>query len=325
MIKGMKVFFIFLSINFISFNQNVFSQSLVEDLESENSQAQAQKVSSLAVNEKIVVTSRSKRIFILSNDSQHFGVGDLATMLIGNNKVVRGIIAKAQKGKIALKVLKTFSTERRNRLRKNNLVQLIKGDDSIISNSPTGNSINNKIQYEDDLYSNKLLIDLEEKEVVSEKLIEKNLLQFAGGLLRGIGTDFQEESYVHWLLSYSVKVQKKWWLEGVYGYSPAKRFPAEGLGTDVHAVTIKGKYTFDLPFYSFLMPYLGAQIKFANSSGAGENVTAEQAEIEEDLIKEMGGFNLAYGLTFHKRFVPGWFLTANLGSDVMSVGLSIGF
>ena len=157
--------------------------------------------------------------------------------------------------------------------------------------------------------------------------MESNLIHFAGGFMRSIGTDFESKSYLQWVISWAYRVKKRFWVEAQYGLTAAKRFPAPDIGTNIHSLGLKAKYAFELPFYSFLMPYAGGQYNLASSPGAGEDpkATNEENNTELDLVSGMEGFQLALGVTLQKRFVPGWFITANLGTDVMSLGLSVGF
>ena len=86
------------------------------------------------------------------------------------------------------------------------------------------------------------------------------------------------------------------------------------------------KYTIDIPFYSFIQPYAGYQIKSAHSSGAGTGeITAQQQEEELDLVEGLQSKQFIFGITILKRLVPGWFARLDLGSDALNFGFSLEF
>ena len=79
------------------------------------------------------------------------------------------------------------------------------------------------------------------------------------------------------------------------------------------------------------MPYIGFQSYQVDSPNAGiveDNTSTEdqeQAQKEVDLINRLKQNNIVFGATILKRLVPGWFVKADLGTDLMSLGIAIEF
>lgn len=105
-------------------------------------------------------------------------------------------------------------------------------------------------------------------------------------------------------------------------------FPSTGIDTRMVNFTGKIKYTFNAPFYSYIMPYAGYQIININSPGAGVDngeSTAEELEQELLLVDDLKKSSVIFGVTVLKRIVPGWFIRADLGTDILNAGLTLEF
>ena len=94
--------------------------------------------------------------------------------------------------------------------------------------------------------------------------------------------------------------------------------------------TGKLKYTVNAPFYSYIMPYVGYQVISVDSPGAGVQDTVNpktDAELQEEiaLVDDLKKSTVIFGVTVLKRIVPGWFIRADLGSDIISGGLTLEF
>jgi hypothetical protein len=79
--------------------------------------------------------------------------------------------------------------------------------------------------------------------------------------------------------------------------------------------------------YSYIQPYIGYQKVWATSKTAGvdngDGKTPDQLQLELDLVNESAKNNFIFGVTILKRIVPGWFLRADLGLDIIGGGLSL--
>jgi hypothetical protein len=94
--------------------------------------------------------------------------------------------------------------------------------------------------------------------------------------------------------------------------------------------TIKGKFAFSGPVYSYFMPYVGYQMVRASSPGAGNaggdsGLSPTQLQEEIDNVRALEKDRFIFGITGLKRLVPGWFLRADLGLDIIGVGFGLEF
>ncbi len=302
---------------------SLFSQSLVDELETTTPTAQ-RGLNDNTFTEEIVVVSKSKRIFILTNKNQSLEPGDFVTMLVGDRKIVRGLIAKSREGKSAFKVLKSYNDRAKSRLKRGMSVQLFRGDESLLTeNEETKPEL--RINNEADLFSDNVLFEEEAPKKKTSSIKNNNLIQSSIGLIQGIDNNGDAAFYNHFALSWSYRLKEFVWFESIFGYSTAKRFPSPDISTDLFNLTVRAKYTYELPFFSYLQPYAGLQIVIANSpeAGSGPLVSAAQANRELDLVDDIGKIAPALGVTYLKRLVPSWFVTVNMGLDLISVGLAI--
>jgi hypothetical protein len=73
------------------------------------------------------------------------------------------------------------------------------------------------------------------------------------------------------------------------------------------------------------MPYLGFHSYTVSSPDAGKtnnSVTNEEQLTAIDNLKKSGP---VFGITVMRRLVPGWFIKADVGSDILNVGFAIEF
>ncbi len=91
----------------------------------------------------------------------------------------------------------------------------------------------------------------------------------------------------------------------------------------------KLKYTFNAPFYSYIMPYVGYQVIQVDSPGAGVDdgtgIPQETLDNEILAVDDLKKSTVIFGVTVLKRIVPGWFIRADLGSDILNGGLTLEF
>ena len=119
------------------------------------------------------------------------------------------------------------------------------------------------------------------------------------------------------------------WGEFQYGQGAVQGFPASDLTTILTSYTFRLKYTIEGPWYSYILPYGGYQSIVAESEAAGTdpsgNKSSVELENELNLLESASKSQVIFGVTILKRFVPGWFLRADIGSDIINFGLAIEF
>ena len=115
-----------------------------------------------------------------------------------------------------------------------------------------------------------------------------------------------------------------------YGQSIINDYPEIGLDTKLINIILKATYIIKGPLYSYLRPYIGYQLVNPDSPGAGKESTirpvgAEQLELELQRVDNLKISSPIFGASVLKRLVPGWFVKANIGSDMISFGFALEF
>lgn len=305
-----------------------FAQGVLEDirtpLESSSSEGSL-------FTETIKIISASKKIFVLTNSNQQLGQGDFVTLILDNNKAARALVAKTYDGNAGLKIIKIYSLTQWGRMRKNLNVQIIRGDDSYFGKkeetAPTIAEEAPKIKTEDDLYNGVVIEDdpeldddtkrhIKPDNVISAGLGFANFDDAEGGGKRGMTISG----------AWAFQFTDNWFAELFYGRTSLQDFPGNQAQTVVNNVVGRIKYNFKAPLYSFIMPYVGFQSQTVSSPDAGKgNISATQAEKERNIVDDLNKTGIVVGVTLLRRLVPGWFVKADLGTDVLSVGVAIEF
>lgn len=323
--KLISLFFIY----FISLSSPLWANSLVEDANL-NSDLESENV----FKETIKIISQSKRIFILSNINQQLGTGDFISLAMDDSLAARAVVAKVHQGQVGIKILKIYSLTQWGRLRRNAEVQIIKGDDSFFEKNKKANVVQadepSKIRSEDDLYTGDVVIE-DEVGVFNENknrhIKPDNIIAFNGAFFdapeiasKG-GTVRTNELGISWGFQFS----DNYFVEGVYGRAMLDNYPGDGAQTLVNHLTARLKYTIKGPLFTFFMPYIGYHSYTVSSPDAGKtnNVSTNAEELE--VINSLKKTGPVFGVTVLRRLVPGWFLKADLGSDIVNVGFAIEF
>ena len=307
----------------------VKAQSLVEDA---NLEVESQ--GSEVFNETIKIISASKKIFILSNNNQQLGPGDFISLALDNNLAARALVAKTHQGQVGIKILKIYSLSQWARLRRDQEVQIVKGDDSAfvkkVSETKTEETPLAKIKSEEDLYTGDVVVDddigiFDENKnrrikpdnvvAVTGAFYEAAEVESRGGIVRT--TEFG--------ISWAYQFSDNYFVEGLYGRALLDNYPGDGSQTLVNHMTARLKYNIKGPLYTFFMPYLGFHTYTVSSPDAGKtNVDATNQEQLKaiDNLKKSGP---VFGITVLRRLVPGWFIKADIGSDIINAGFAIEF
>lgn len=326
---------------------------VLDDIQDEEKVETTQNVSGPAlVTETIKKISPSKKIFILTNDGQSYSRGDFISLLSANQLVCRALVAKTSDNKIAgIKIIKIYSLNLWNQLSVGKEILVLKGDDSYYSKAKEivaddkkakdkgkKKDDDSKLQGEEDLFNSTSLSNSDDDQSMEEstkRLIKPdNLLALNYGLIQAKDSTGATVRYGHINGNWAYQLTDNVWGEIGLGTNTIRDYPnangAGGLDTRLVSYTLKLKYTINAPFYSYVMPYVGYQIVTADSPGAGvydasqpENSTVLAKEVQ--LVNDLKHSGPILGLCFLKRIVPGWFMRADLGSDIIGAGLSIEF
>jgi hypothetical protein len=313
------------------FSSFTYAQTLVEDIDSSSD-----NVPSGLATEKIKMISPTKRVFVITNDNNSFEKGDFISLIKNAKIVARAIVAKVKDGDSGIKIIRIHSLNEWNKLALGSEVQILRGDDSYFTAKKKNSEENKeqtKIEVEEDLYSESKIVDdnLELDENKNRAIKTDNIVSVSYGQIEGIDSEGSSTKYSQFMGQYAYQVADNIWGEALYGQSIAKNFPSSGLDTKITNLTLRAKYTIAAPLYTYVQPYAGFQMINADSPGAGvadpsnTSVTAADLEREEALVANTKKNSFAFGITLLKRMVPGWFMRADLGSDIMNIGFSLEF
>lgn len=318
---------------------SAYAQNVLDDIEEEDRlDTGSTEVAPNLVAETIKVIAPSKKIFILTNDNKSFSKGDFISLLLGNKLVCRALVAKTNDELLSgIKIVKIYNVTLWKQLKIEKEVLVLKGDDSYYSNlektpkTPEDKRKGLKVQDEDDLFNSTTLNDddlsLEES---SKRLIKTDNLISAGvGMIDGKDIDGATKKFTQVNGSWGYQLADNIWGELGLGTNTVTDYPSTGLDTRLINITTKLKYTFEAPFYSYIMPYVGYQILKADSPGAGvesEDVT-DPIELDAEIkrVEDLRKSTVIFGATVLKRIVPGWFIRADIGTDILYGGLALEF
>jgi hypothetical protein len=279
--------------------------------------------------ERVQMISNSKRIFILSNENKLLNKGDFISILIEGNLVTRALVAKTTEKRVGIKMMKIYSLALWRQLRNGLDVQIIRGDDSYYqkrvgkvktegSDPDDPDADIPSITSEEDLYNTKFLSEYEDDG--KRVLPNDNLLAFHYGLYPGNNNSGGGQNYTHWYGTWAYQMSPDVFMEGGFGFSQVANYPDNGINSAVTSISARLKYTFKLPLYSYAQPYAGfmiTQVATSNDSSVSANGKLFLSEIE--------GTEVVFGVTLLRRLVPGWFLKADLGTDLFAAGFAIEF
>lgn len=311
---------------------SVLAQNIVSDLGVGSSSGAA--LPDMAT-ETINRISGSKKIFIITNNSQTFAKGDFVTLVKGTKRALRAVVAKNENGVAGIKILKIYSLALWNSLTAGGEIQVLRGDDSffnvpIASNSP-GNIPGELIKAETDLFDETTVLEddsLSFDENSKRILKNDNIVSLSLGFVDA-GSEGRASLPTG---AWSFQVEDNIFLEAAYGQGVLQGYPSlDGdIDTKITNFMIKAKYAIIAPFDSYVLPYIGYQLIGASSPGAGEQDEANsrtEAELQQELddVEALKKSGPVFGVTALKRLVPGWFVRADLGSDLLAIGFALEF
>lgn len=317
-----------------------YAQNVLDDIEEEDRiENEGSETAPRLVSETIKVISPSKKIFILTNENATFSKGDFISLLLGNKLVCRALVAKTNPDQLSgIKIVKIYNVSLWKQMSVGKEVLVLKGDDSYYTVTKTTQEteeaakVTTKVQDEDDLFNSTTLNDDDlSLEETSNRLIKTdNLLSAGVGMIGGKDVDGSSKRYTHINGSWGYQLADNIWGEVGIGTNTVTDYPSTGIDARMVNFTGKLKYTVNAPFYSYIMPYVGYQVISVDSPGAGVQDTVNpktDAELQEEiaLVDDLKKSTVIFGVTVLKRIVPGWFIRADLGSDIISGGLTLEF
>jgi hypothetical protein len=311
------------------------AQSLVDDANPANETG-----ANGVFSETIKIISESKKIFILTNNNQQLNPGDFLSLALNNKLAARALVAKTHQGQVGIKILKIYSLAQWGKLRREQEVQIIKGDDSTFSAPapvaapPT--EVASQIKSEEDLFSSDTVVeedlgDFDENK--NRRIKPDNIISLFGSFLQAQQTDAEGGGKVRGTeigLAWAYQFADNYFVEGAYGRTMLNSYPASGTQTLVNHMMLRLKYTFKGPLYTFFMPYAGYHQYSVSSPDAGKTdaSVANAAEInrqELNAVDDLKKSGPIFGVTVLRRLVPGWFIRADLGTDLINLGFAIEF
>ena len=327
----MKCLLTFLFFILVPFTPVFAQESVVDQLSDDSTNELAP---SLAI-ERIEKISPSNRIFVITNANTSFDKGDYISLLLNADLAARALVAKTTEGGIAgIKILKIYSLARWKRLKVGTRVQVIRGDDSYYKRKNDKKTDEEKdeaiVKGEEDLFDKTTFLedDLSLEEKSNRVIKQDNIVSVTYGQVEAIDNDGSPQNYSQLNVHWAYQLEDNIWAEVNYGQNIIDDFPNPGLQTKLTNLTFKAKYTISAPFFSYMMPYVGYQVVGASSPGAGlpdVNNPGLDLEAELQLVEELKRSSVVFGITVLKRLVPGWFIRADLGNDILGVGFGLEF
>ncbi len=328
------------SLSLMTSTSVLLAQSVLDDIEEEDRMetGRGDNAPNL-VAEKIKTISPSKKIFIITNDNRSFSKGDFISILLANKLVCRALVAKVNDQQLSgIKIVKIYNLTLWKELSVNKEVLILKGDDSYYTLKESAPAVtdedklksDSKLQDEDDLYNSTSLDedDLSLEESNNRMIKTDNLISLGIGMIEAKDIDGSSKRYSHFNGNWGYQIAENIWAELGLGSNTITDYPGSGIDTRLINIMTRLKYTFNAPLYSYVMPYVGYQVIQAQSPGAGEpdgSATSAQLEEEKLLVEDIKKSSLIFGVTVLKRVVPGWFIRADLGTDLIGGGLSLEF
>ena len=320
------IFLFFINGNYL------FAQDLLDDAAADITVGQSQDIFTETIN----IISRSGKVFILSNSNQLLNKGDFITFSIkANGPVARAVVAKNYEGQAGIKILKVYSLARWKMISKGLAVDILKGDDSslFVKKKTEKDEIieDAKISSAEDLFNEKSLIDDDLSDFYKDNRIIKpdSIVTLAYNPLT-FKEKFNSETVGgnQYSFAWAYQFSDNYWSEALFGTTTVNTYPTSGSQTKISNFTGRLKYAIKAPLYSYIFPYIGFQTIKVSSPDAGvtdQGTSQAQADAEIDTVESLEKTNIIVGVTVLRRLVPGWFLKADIGTDIMSVGFGIEF
>ncbi len=305
-----------------------FSQDILDEL-NQDTPVQIQELP----EETVLKLSPSGRILVLSYKSESFHKGDFITLVSEGKPFLRCLVAKIDNQNSGIKVLKIYDLDIWKRFAPGQSVKIFRGDDRAlftqIKSEQKKDSLDNEHQ---DLFNEAAIIDekLEIEEHGRRLIKTDNIVSGLFNRIEALSLEQTSQRYSQLGVSWQYQVDDNMWGEFLFGQSLIENYPDVGLDTKLTNITIRLKYTFKAPLYSFLQPYFGLQVINPSSPGAGVDDPTDPQDpsvLARDIqrIDALKKTSLIFGITVLKRLVPGWFARFDLGTDIINGGFGFEF
>ena len=324
----MKLISLFFIYSFL-FANVATAQSLVEDANLSQDMLGMENT----FTETIKIISDTKKIFIITNNNEQLGPGDYISIAIDESLAARAVVAKLHQGQVGIKILKIYSVAQWGKLRRDLPVLIIKGDDSYFGKKPevaVDDSPVAKIRSEEDLYTGDVVDDdiAVFDDAKNRNIRPDNLVSLYGTYFYAKEIASREEKDVRTMeigVSWAFQFADNFYAEGIYGRALLNNYPLERKQTLSNHLTGRLKYNIKGPLYTFFMPYIGYHTYNISSPSAGKGDDLQINEEELQAVNKLKKSGVIAGVTVLRRLVPGWFVKADLGTDVVNVGFAIEF
>ncbi len=290
-------------------------------------------------SETIKIISNSKKIFVLTNNNQQLSSGDFISLALENKLAARALVAKTHQGQVGIKIMKIYSLSQWGKLKRHLEVQIVKGDDSTFAAPVEAAPIvaASKIKSEDDLFTGNVVVEDELGDFEDNKnrhIKPDNVVSAFGGFY---SAELPETSDVDdaysggsaratvYGLGWAHQFADNYFIEGFYSRAMLNKFPSDDTQTLVNHFGLRLKYNFKGPLFTFFMPYAGFQTFSVSSPDAGKTDNTAANEVELEAVEKLKKSGPAFGVTVLRRLVPGWFIKANIGTDMINLGFAIEF
>ncbi len=308
------------------FISSATAQNVVEEISTNDEIVAAAESLPTEIVRKI---SPSGKIFIMSNANSAVGKGDFITLIVDNDRAIRALVAKTVDDVAGIKILKIYDPNLFKLIKQGSQVKVLRGDDSYFKKINPAEDL--KIKDTEDLYNDTVLSDGIEIEDNKKRAIKTdNIVGVALSQVPVVDAE-GESTYDNQLSAqWAYQFYDNFWGEVNYGQHVIEDYPSPGLGTKVTNLVFRLKYTIEAPLDSYFMPYVGYQYMNASSPGAGEidpSLSQPQSFYDNEIAKveDLKKAGPVIGATILKRFVPGWFFRADLGTDNLAVGIALEF
>ncbi len=259
-------------------------------------------------------------------------MGDFISLALGDNLAARAIVAKVHQGQVGIKIIKIYSLAQWGRLRRGTEVQVIRGDDSSFGKTETEIAEGGaKIKNEEDLFTADVVIedDIGNFEENSRRHIKPdNVVSVSASYLTAnvpeVNGGGQERS-LELGFSWAYQFRDNFFAEASYGRAIIKNFPDNGIATLSNRLIGRLKFNIKGPAYTFFMPYVGYQTVTVSSPDAAKTIDEVRNEQELAALDDLEQSGPVAGITVLRRLVPGWFVKADIGTDVIDLGFAIEF
>lgn len=313
-------------LSFLWLSSTIHAQSLVDDANLYRGGDQSN-----VILETIKIISSSKRIFVITNNNQVLTTGDFISLALDNKLAARAVVAKIHQDQVGIKILKIYSMNQWTKLTRDLEVQIVRGDDSqfekVTLPAPPSDP---RIRNEDDLYTGDIMIE-DDLSVFDENknrhIKPDNLVGLIGSYFDAAEIESQGSSRraIMMGMTWAYQFSDNYFIEGLYSRASFNDFPNETQATVVNNLVGRLKYNIKGPLYTFFQPYIGFRTQSVSSPDAGKTPDLNTAFQEEEAIANLEKSGVVFGVTVLRRLVPGWFVKANIGSDIINLGFSVEF